>query len=140
MRGGNTKDLFDDAYETVESLGMQRRSLQRVTACCNILSEIFTLLFLLSAAASLTLQRCILNEVMHFMFLLPTFEHRLSRPSPFLTKHLEQQRGEKVKKRVRTRRPNCHYLHCGCTPKTPESLYLLLHHRTRRITSQLQDY
>lgn len=48
--------------------------------------------------------------------------------------------GWKGEERVRTWRPNCHYLHCGCTPKTPESLYLLLHHRTRRITSQLQDY
>lgn len=44
------KVLFNVAYGTVESLRIKRRSLPGVTACCNILLEIFTLLFLLFTA------------------------------------------------------------------------------------------
>lgn len=79
-----------------------------VTACCSIL-----------CAALLTLQLCILNVFMHFVFPLPS-------PTPqtspflvtllFLAKHLEQQGGEKVKGKWK-----CLRLHVLGTLKRPLS-------------------
>lgn len=89
-----------------------------VTACCSILCEMFTLL-LPVCAALLTLQLCILNVFMHFVFPLPS-------PTPqtspflvtllFLAKHLEQQGGEKVKGKWK-----CLRLHVLGTLKRPLS-------------------
>lgn len=142
IEGSNKKTLFDDAYETVESIGMQREGLPGVTARCNILAQVFTLPFLHSAAL-LTLQQCVL------MYLCTSCS---CSPSPtsnmvFLVTLLFLQNTWSSRGNVR-RKHRCsnftftflflytHFdVHTGL-----QGLYSPLHRRTRRITSQHQDY